>query len=312
MKVAVTGGAGFIGSHLADAIISSGHEVLIIDDLSTGEMANVNAAARFMKRDIRSDLAKDLEGVDAVFHLAAASDVRSSALSPERSFESNVRGTFSLLESCRKAGVERFLLASSSTVYGIPSSIPTPETHPCAPISNYGASKLCCEAYLSSYSASYGIRGTALRLANIFGPRSRHGVIHDFFAKLRKDPGTLEIMGDGKQDKSYLYVSDCVSALITAWKAQKPAFEAYNVGSGEKVTVDGLAALVGRAMGLEPKVAHISPGGHRGAGWPGDVRVMLLDSSKLRAAGWKPEVPLEEGTARYMRWLSEAGASRSP
>ncbi len=311
MKVAVTGGAGFIGSHLADALIASGHEVLVIDDLSRGDRSNLNPAAAFLGRDIRSDLSRELEGVESLFHLAADSDVRRSAGDPSLSFEANVLGTFSLLESCRKAGVRRFVLASTSTVYGDASLIPTPETHPCMPISNYGASKLSCEGYLSSYSATYGLRGTALRLANIYGERSRHGVMHDLFMKLKADPRRLEILGDGKQDKSYLYISDCVSAILRAWERRGRSYEVFNAGGEGKITVDALSLIISRRMGLDPELVHApQPGQPAGGGWAGDVTVMLPDTSKLRGLGWKPEVGLEEGIGRYVSWLERIGAER--
>src|SRR5512143_1852256 len=300
MKVAVTGGAGFIGSHLADALLSEGHEVVIIDDLSSGLESNIAKKASFVRKDVRSDLSEELRGADTVFHLAADPDVRRSGAEPGRCFDINVRGTFSVLDSCRKSGVGRVVFASTSTVYGRPSVTPTPESHPCAPISNYGASKLAGESYLSAYCGSYGMRGTSLRFANIYGERSKHGVMHDFFRKLEKDPRTLEIFGDGKQDKSYLHVSDCVSGILAAWKGQKAGYDVFNVGSDEKVTVDGLAMMMCRLLGASPTLKHVpAPGGTEG-GWAGDVRLMLLDSSKLGRLGWKPKTGLDEGLAGYL------------
>jgi UDP-glucose 4-epimerase len=299
MRIAVTGGAGFIGSHLADRLIAQGHEVLVIDDLSSGKRENVSPAATFIKKDIRTDITRHLKGCDAVFHLAADPDVRSSAEKPRKSLDLNMLGTFSLLESCRKAGIKRLVFASTSTVYGEAAVIPTPETHPCLPISNYGASKLACEAYVSSYSHCYGIRGTSLRLANIFGERSRHGVMFDFHRKLRKDPSRLEILGDGNQDKSYLHVSDCVSAFIAAWKGQKEQYDVLNVGSRKKVKVLEIARLMSKTLRLNPKLE--TTGTPRG--WAGDVRLMQLDTKKLEALGWTEEVPFGEGLRRYMEWL---------
>jgi len=300
MKIAVTGGAGFIGSHLTDALVSKGHDVLVIDDLSSGKKEHVNKKAQFVKKDIRNDLSDDLQGTDTVFHLAADPDVRASAGDPKKSFDINVVGTYSLLESCRKAGVKRVVFTSTSTVYGETDVIPTPESHPCVPISNYGASKLAGEAYLSAYSATYGIRGISLRLANIVGERSTHGVIFDFYNKLKHDPSRLEILGDGKQDKSYLHVSDCVSAMLTAWRKQKADYDVFNVGSKEKTTVDELARTICAEMGIGPKFEHT--GAQRG--WVGDVRLMLLDTRKLEALGWEPKAGFEECVRRYVHWLS--------
>ncbi|MFH0737388.1 MAG: NAD-dependent epimerase/dehydratase family protein [Candidatus Micrarchaeota archaeon] len=299
MRAAVTGGAGFIGSHLADALISEGHEVYVIDNLSSGSKANIPEKAVFMKRDICNDLSLELEGMDVVFHLAADPDVRASAIEPKNSFDINVGGTFRLLESCRKADIKRIVFPSTSTVYGDAELIPTPETYPCAPISNYGASKLACEAYLSSYSGTYGIKATTLRLANIFGERSSHGVMFDFFNKLSKNPREMEILGDGKQDKSYLHVSDCVSAIMTAWEKQKERYDVFNVGSREKMAVSDIAKMMCRQMGLLPELRYTGTP----KGWPGDVRLMLLDASKLERLGWKQETSFEEGLRRYIGWL---------
>ncbi len=302
MKVAVTGGAGFIGSHLADALVLGGHEAYVIDNLVTGRAENVNEKAIFMKRDIRQDLSNELEGMDAVFHLAANPDVRSSATDPAGCFDVNVAGTLALLESCRKADAGRVLFASTSTVYGEPSVIPTPESHPCAPISNYGASKLAGEAFLSSYCATYGMKGTSMRLANIFGERSTHGVMHDFYRKLTKDPLRMEILGDGGQEKSYMHVSDCVSAFLSAWEGQAAQYEVFNAGSKEKVAVDAIALAVADAMSLEPEFFHTGTP----RGWAGDSRLMLLDTSKLEGLGWKAKMPFGEGVERYVGWLALA------
>lgn len=296
MRIAVTGGAGFIGSHITDSLIAEGHEVLIIDNLSSDKAGAANPDAELLRKDIRDISRADLEQIAAVFHLAAEPDVRSSAEDPLKFFEVNVKGTLTLLEACRKADVKRFIFSSTSTVYGETSAIPTPEDHPCRPISNYGASKLCCEAFLSSFSASYGIKGTSLRLANIYGERSRRGVMYDLFQKLSKDQENLEILGDGDQDKSYLYVSDCVSAFLTAWKQQKNGYEVFNVGSREKHTVTEIAKMEADLLGLNPRFTYTGGGG----GWKGDVKVMLLDSSKLEALGWRAMINLDEGLKRYL------------
>jgi UDP-glucose 4-epimerase len=307
MKAVVTGGAGFIGSHLADELIKSGYETVVVDNLVSGLKENIPKGARFVKKDITADdLSSDLKGADAVFHFAADPDVRSSAENSAKSFNDNVVGTFRVLEACRKAGAKRFVFASTSTVYGETDVIPTPESHPCEPISNYGASKLACEAYISSYAHTYGIKSSVLRYANIFGDRSTHGVIFDFFQKLRKGPKELEILGNGKQEKSYLFASDCVSGTLTALRSQSGLYAAYNVGSREKKTVDELARLVCSEMKVSPKYTHT--GGERG--WAGDVRLMLLDVSKLEALGWSEKVPFRDGVARYIGWLRQKYPAR--
>jgi UDP-glucose 4-epimerase len=301
MKVVVTGGAGFIGSHLADSLISEGHEAIVMDNLSSGKKEYVNKKVSFSQKDIRTDLSKDFEGVDTVFHFAADPDVRASATRPASSYDINVFGTFNVLEACRKADVKRIVFPSTSTVYGETDVIPTPETHACAPISNYGASKLACEGYLSSYSATYGIKATSLRFANIVGERSTHGVMFDFYNKLKKNPKEMEILGNGKQDKSYLHVSDCVSGVLIAWKKQTKIYDVFNVGSQEKHNVDAIANEMAKCLGIKPKFAYTGTP----RGWVGDMKVMLLDTKKLEALGWKPKIGFEEGVKRYMEWLKE-------
>lgn len=299
MRAAVTGGAGFIGSHLADSLVSEGHSVLVIDDLSSGKKEYVNPKAEFVQKDIRTDLSGELAGVETVFHFAADPDVRSSAENPGNSFDINVNGTYSVLEACRKADVKSVVFASTSTVYGETDVLPTPESHPCMPISNYGASKLACEAYLSSYSFTYGMKGTSLRYANIFGERSTHGVMFDFYHKLKKDPSRLEILGNGKQSKSYLHVSDCVRATLTAWKNQEKKYDVFNVGSSEKTDVNEIANLIGSKLGLEPELSYT--GTERG--WSGDVRLMLLDTGKIASLGWKQNTAFSEGMDKYLLFL---------
>lgn len=301
MNIVVTGGAGFIGSHLVDELVNEGHEITVIDSLCAGKQENINKKAKFVKKDIRQNLVPEFKGVDTVFHFAADPEVKSSADDPTKSFDINVVGTMNTLECCRKADVKHMVLASTSTVYGDAKEIPTPEDHPTLPISNYGASKLACEAYLSSYSGSYGIKGTSLRYANIFGERSNHGVMFDFYNKLKQNPNELEILGDGKQDKSYLYVSDCVAGSLVAWQKQKAKYDIFNIGSKDKVTVNHLTKLICKNLGADPLFKYT--GTKRG--WTGDVPIMLLDISKLEKLGWKPKISFEEGIRRYIEWLKK-------
>jgi UDP-glucose 4-epimerase len=300
MQVAVTGGAGFIGSHLADALVSEGHETYVIDNLATGLQSNVNEKAIFMKRDVRNGLANELEGMGAVFHFAANPDVRSSAASPESCFDENVSGTFKLLESCRRADVRRVVFASSATVYGQAKTIPTPEDSPCAPLSNYGASKLAGEAFLSSYCATYGIKGTSMRFANIYGERCAAGVMFDFYHKLMHDCKRLEIFGDGRQEKSYLHVSDCVSGVLAAWEKQTAQYDVFNVGSGETLRVSEIAVQMSRLMGMNPEFSYTG----MPSGWAGDSKLILLDTEKLQALGWSAAIGFNEGLKGYLDRIS--------
>ena len=304
--IVVTGGAGFIGANLVEYLLSSsryeGEKILVVDNLSAGSLDNLPKDPRvsFAKLDINSPLlVKKLEGAKTVFHFAADPSVADS-IEPKKSFDENVNGSFNVLEACRKNNVKQFVFASTSTVYGEALVRPTPETYPCEPISNYGASKLACEAYVSSFAHSYGIKSTILRYANIFGPLSNHGVMPDFASKLKENPRELSILGDGKQNKSYLYISDCISGTLTACEKQTKICDFYNVGSESSDTVDTIAKYVSESMGVSPKFVH--SGGDRG--WKGDVPLMLLDITKLKKLGWKPKVSLKEGVRSYVNWLS--------
>ncbi len=292
-KALVTGGAGFIGSHLAKALLAKGTSVVAYDNLSSGRRENLpkeSAKFKFVKGDVldQTRLAKVLRdsAISEVFHLAAEPDVRKGNSAPNKMFEQNVVGLQRVLEACRKAGgVEKFVFASTSTVYGEAKVVPTPENYgPLLPISLYGATKLAGEALVSSYAPSCGLDACILRFANIVGGRSSHGVIFDFVNKLRENPKKLEILGNGQQCKSYLHVSDCVSAVLLASEKTRGT-EVFNVGSGDKVKVVEIADIVKKGMGLQTAKNQFS-GGARG--WEGDVPIMLLDCAKVRTLGWKP------------------------
>ncbi|MGB9730043.1 MAG: NAD-dependent epimerase/dehydratase family protein [Thermoprotei archaeon] len=288
-RVLVTGGAGFIGSHLVDALMEGGYEVVVLDNLSSGHLENMarwmeNPRFKFIKGDLlnQQEVLNALNGCDLVFHLAANPEVRIGSTDPVIHFRENIQATFNLLEAIRKVGnVKRLVFTSSSTVYG-EASVPTSEDHPLEPISIYGASKLSCEALIMAYAKSYGFNVLILRLANIVGPRSRHGVIVDFIKKLRKNPEELEILGDGTQKKSYLYISDCINALLLDLTG------VFNVGSEDQIDVLTIAKIVSEEMGLKPKLK-ITGGVDNGRGWIGDVKNMLLDVSKIKKHGWKPK-----------------------
>ncbi len=299
MNILVTGGAGFIGSHLVDALAEK-NEVAVIDNLSNGNIKNVNKKVRFVKKDlVKDNLENELNDCEIIFHFAADPEVRISAENPRSGFENNVTATFRLLEACRKKDVKKLVFASTSTVYGDANKIPTPEGYACEPISNYGASKLACEAYLTSYANSYGIKTTVLRYANIFGERSNHGVMYDFFQKLKNNKNELEILGNGKQEKSYLYVNDCVNATLLASEKQNKIYDVFNIGSEEKHDVDYIAKLACKIMKVNPKLKYT--GGERG--WIGDVKIMQLAVDKIKKLGWKQTVSFDEGVKKYIEWL---------
>lgn len=301
----MTGAAGFIGSHLAERLRSMGLEVVGIDNFSNGHEENLaalkgNHGFRLVRGDILDpkDLSKACEGVDSIIHMAANSSVARSAEEPMEDFRLNAVGTLNVLECARKGDIRTVLVASSSTVYG-EAKLPTPEDHPIRPISNYGASKAAAEGYCSSYSYLYGMRTASLRYFNIYGPRSRKGVIFDLLEKLRRDKTKLEVLGTGNQKKDYLYIDDAVDATLLVAGKGGLAGEAYNVGSGEAYTVKELARILLRILGLDDKTKIICKGG---ISWPGDVQKTRADISKLRALEFVPKFGLELGLKLFVDW----------
>jgi UDP-glucose 4-epimerase len=311
-KVLVTGGAGFIGSHLVDSLIGRGIEVRVVDNLSSGDLKNIepwldDSRFEFFQGDLKdaSTASRSIDGVEAVFHLAANPEVRVAEVDPSIHLHENLLATFNVLEAMRKtgtAGVMAFF--SSSTVYGEPKKIPTPEDYaPLVPISVYGASKLGCEALISSYCHTFGMRGLVFRLANIVGGRSGHGVIVDFIRKLRKNPMELEILGDGSQSKSYLYVEDLAEAVFVALEGflKGGKFDLYNVGSLDRVNVRRIGEMVCNEMGLEDVKLRFTGGVDGGRGWMGDVKTMLISTTKLLDLGWRPKFNSEEAVKQGCR-----------
>jgi len=310
-RVLITGVAGFVGSHLAERIHSLGLEVVGLDDFSGGYIENLSSLEKskqfeLVKGDILNlkDLSKAFKGVGSVFHLAAQSSVLKSTEDPIRDFELNVQGTLNVLECARKADVGTVVFASSSTVYGN-ATLPTLENHPLRPISNYGASKAAAEAYCRSYGSLYGLKTASLRYFNIFGPRSRKGVMFDFLQKLQKDNRRLEVLGTGNQMKDYLYIDDTIDATLLVASKGKPAGEAYNVGSGKSCTVKGLAKQVLSILGLSNKTKLSYKGG---LSWLGDVQKTRANITKLKKLGFIPKVGFERGLSAFVDWYeSEYG-----
>lgn len=301
MKVLVTGGAGFIGSFLAEKLLQKGFEVKILDNFSTGTLKNlshIQDQVEIVRGDIRSpqDLEKAINGVDAVFHFAANPEVRIG--DPGEHFEHNILATYLLLETMRKKNVKDIVFASSSTVYGDAQKLPTPEDSALKPISVYGASKLACESLISSYAHTYGFKGVALRYANVVGPRAIRGVIKDFILKLKANPRELEILGDGTQTKSYIWIDDAVDATILAWEKTKEGFEPYNVGSIDAISVKEVADIVVEVMGLRDVSYRFTGGVMGGRGWVGDVKYMHLDIAKLQRMGWSPKYSSREAVRK--------------
>jgi len=300
MKVAnkcilITGGAGFIGSHLLDRLVSLNNQVTILDNLSSSLKENTPRSLKhknvqFILGDCTcpSDVKEALKDVDIVYHLAANPEVRLERNDPKTCFKQNVYATHVLLEELRRSRVHTIAFTSTSTVYGDANLIPTPETHFTNPISLYGASKLASEALITAYAHTYNFKALIYRLANIVGPRSKHGVIYDFTEKLRKNTEELEILGDGTQTKSYLYISDCIEAILSGIERAEKLVEVYNVGSEDQVNVKTIAKIVTEEMSLKNVKFKYTGGVDGGRGWKGDVKNMLLDISQIKTLGWNP------------------------
>jgi UDP-glucose 4-epimerase len=314
----VTGGAGFIGSHLTEELLKEGHRVAVLDNFSNGKKENIphlrgNSSLTVFKEDLKKP--KKLEQLvgasDTIFHLAANPEVKLGETDPRTHFEENILATFNLLEAVRKSGKPKTLIfASTSTVYGEAKQVPTPEDYgPLIPISTYGASKLACEALIASYAHTFNHRALIMRLANIIGPRSNHGVIVDFIKKIRANPNELTILGDGKQEKSYLYVTDCVEAILhltETFSKNTERIDLFNVGSTDKVTVTQIAKTVAEEMNT-PRVKFKFTGGvDGGRGWKGDVKTMQLSIEKLVKTGWKPTYTSRQAVKQAAKALAEA------
>jgi len=307
MDVLVTGGAGFIGSHLVDRLVKVGLSVKVIDNLSSGRLENLsqhrgNPRVEVITGDLKriEDALKAVDGVNAVFHFAANPEVRVSTTNPEIHFNENVVATFNLLEAMRKRDVRELVFASSSSVYGEPEHIPVGEEAPIQPVSVYGASKAACENLIHAYVKLYGMKAVILRYANVVGPRLRHGVIWDLANKLKKNPNELEILGDGKQTRSYIYIDDAVEATMIAWRKTSDDYSVYNVGSEDWITVDEVADQVIEAINLVNVRKIYKPVLH-GVGWPGDAKKIALRIDKIKQLGFKPSLSSKEAVKATTR-----------
>jgi UDP-glucose 4-epimerase len=296
LKALVTGGAGFIGSHLVDKLIRNNKSVRVIDNLSSGNLVNLsqwknNEMLEFFNVDLldKEKIVPIIKGCDEIYHMAANPEVNASKASPEDHFRQNIEATYNLLEAIRLDRSQKLIVfASTSTVYGEAEQIPTRENYgPLKPISLYGASKLACEGLLSAYANMYGFKAIIYRLANVVGPRSNHGVIYDFVQKLHNNPVELEVLGDGSQSKSYLYVDDCISGIMNGVRADE-SVEIFNIGSEDRTNVLNIAETVKQEMGLDNAKIKLTGGVDGGRGWKGDVKIMQLDMNKLKTVGWKP------------------------
>jgi len=296
-NILVTGGAGFIGSHLTERLLADGADVLAVDDCSNGDRDRVPDDAEFLEADLTDPdaLSGHLGTVDLVFHLAASKHVDTDR--PHGQFDDNTRMTRNILEAMADADVTEIAYTSSSTVYG-EAPRPTPEDYaPLEPISAYGASKLADEGLLSARAHSHDLTVWNDRFANVVGARLRGAVIPDFIEKLQDDPEHLTILGDGRQEKSYLHLEDCLDAICHTVEHADDAMNTYNLGTRTTTSVDRIATIVAEELGADPEREYT--GGERG--WTGDVPKMRLSIEKLSALGWEPRLSSDEAVRRSTR-----------
>jgi UDP-glucose 4-epimerase len=318
LRAFVTGCAGFIGSHIVDRLLADGHKVVGYDNWSTGRRAFLAGALespsmQLVEGDVLDPaaLADAMDGCDTVIHMAANADVRHGLEHPRRDLEQNTIGTHNVLEAMRRTGAKRIAFASTGSVYGEPEVFPTPEDAP-FPIqtSLYAASKLAAEGLISAYATGYGIQGLIFRFVSILGERYTHGHVFDFYKKLLADANDIEVLGDGRQRKSYLYVHDCIDAILLALDRAAEPLAVYNLGTDEYCTVDDSLSWICAELGVNPR-RHYT-GGERG--WPGDSPFIFLDCSRIRRLGWGPALSIREAVVRTLHylqanpWLLEARA----
>jgi UDP-glucose 4-epimerase len=310
-RACITGGAGFIGSNLADRLIDRGVDVAILDDFSTGRREflaerALRAGARLIEGDALdpASLERAFDGCDWVFHLQANADLRRGLEHPRRDLEQNTIATSNVLEAMRARGVGRIVFSSTGSVYGEPAVFPTPEDAP-FPIqtSLYAASKLAGEALIGAYAHGFGCTGVICRFVSVLGERYTHGHVFDFYRALKRDPARLQVLGDGCQEKSYLYVQDCVSAILAAVERHEtdaePGAHVYNLGTDETLVVDDSVAIITEHLALSPEIEHT--GGRRG--WAGDSPLIRLDTSRIRELGWSPRLTIAQALVRTLDWL---------
>jgi UDP-glucose 4-epimerase len=307
MKYFVTGGAGFIGSHLVDRLLKEGHAVTAYDNLSRGqehflETARAHSDFTLIRGDMLDldSLTEAMHGAEFVFHLAANADLRFGIENPRKDLEQNTIATFNVLEAMRINEIRRIAFTSTGSIYGEPDIFPTPETAP-FPIqtSLYGASKLAGEGLIQAYCEGFGFQGYIFRVVSILGERYSHGHVFDFFKSLRDNPRELRVLGDGHQRKSYLYVQDCIDAVLLAIEKSKDKVNIFNLGTNDYCEVNESICWITDHLGLKPKLHHT--GGERG--WIGDSPFIFLDCSKIHAFGWKPKLSIREGVIRTLEYL---------
>jgi len=317
LRCLVTGCAGFIGSTLTERLLARGDAVAGYDNFSSGRQgfllnARRHPGFRLVTADVLDAdmLAASMREVDFVYHLVGNADVRFGTQQPRRDLEQNIIGTHNVLEAMRRNGVRRIAFTSSGSVYGEAPRVPTPEDAP-FPVqtSLYGASKIAAEGLISAYCAGFGFQSHIFRLVSILGERYTHGHVVDFYRQLRCDGSRLRVLGDGRQRKSYLYVHDCVDAMLMAVERARDPVNIFNVGSEDCCDVNDSVGWICSALGVRPQIEY--GGGDRG--WPGDNPVIVLETSRMRALGWQPRLTIRESvlaTLEYLRANPEVAEGR--
>lgn len=302
----VTGGAGFIGSHVVDALLARRARVTVVDNFSTGfrEFLPSREGLRVVEADLLEvrRVEEAMRGVDFVFHMAANADIKDNLKEPRRCVDQNVVATQNVLEAMRAANTRDIAFASTGSVYGEPSVFPTPEDAP-FPVqtSIYATSKVAAEGLLSSYALGFDMRTWAFRFVSLLGPRYTHGHVMDFWRKLKRDPSRLEVLGDGKQRKSYLHVGDCVAAMLLAIEKATGPVNVFNLGHDASIVVSESIAIITRTLGVNPRLEFT--GGARG--WVGDSPRIELDIRRIRSLGWAPTKTIEHSIVETLRFLGD-------
>lgn len=308
MQVLVTGAAGFIGSNMVDRLLVARHKVVGFDNMSTGHQRFLQGALAhpqfsFVQGDLldRVSLAQAMKGADLVIHFAANADVRFGTDHPRKDLDQNTIATWNVLEAMREQGCKRIVFSSTGSVYGEPEIFPTPETCP-FPVqtSLYGASKLAAEGLIQAYCEGFGMQGYIFRFVSILGERYTHGHVFDFYQQLAQHSDHLHVLGNGRQRKSYLYVQDCIDAILAALDRADKKVNIFNLGTDEYCEVNDSIGWICEYLNLKPKLTYA--GGERG--WIGDSPFILLDCSRIRALGWKPQLTIKEAVMRTIKFVS--------
>lgn len=308
MKILITGGAGFIGSHLCDYLLADGHQIVVLDNLSLGRENNIshlqsNINFKFIKGDILdNNLLEDIfntEKLEVVFHMAANSDIAQSFHNPDVDKDNTFMTTYVLLNMMKKYKVKKIVFASTSAIYGDTADVLHENYGPLKPVSHYGAAKLASESFISSFVENYGLQAWIVRFPNVVGERATHGVIFDFIKKLRNNNSTLEVLGNGEQFKPYLYVKDLVEAILFVWKNADQKINIYNLGVNSRTKVKDIAQMVIEEMKLDAVIEYT--GGDRG--WIGDVPEFNYDLTKINTFGWQAKSTSNEAVRKAIQYI---------